>query len=90
MKELIFYKSALEDALEAHQWPSDPDQLYRPIAYILGIGGKRLRPVLTLMTCACFGGDHKKAMPAALAVELFHNFSLIGTYSSSTYFWARE
>ena len=77
MKELIFYKSALEDALEAHQWPSNPDQLYRPIAYILGIGGKRLRPVLTLMTCACFGGDHKKAMPAALAVELFHNFSLI-------------
>ena len=77
MKELIFYKAALESAMENHQWPHDPQQLYSPIAYILGIGGKRLRPVLTLMTCGCFGGAHQDAMPAALAVELFHNFSLI-------------
>jgi len=44
---------------------------------ILNLGGKRLRPVLTLMTTACFGGDVSRAMDAALAVEVFHNFSLI-------------
>ena len=47
------------------------------LASILNLGGKRLRPVLTLMTTACFGGDVSRAMDAALAVEVFHNFSLI-------------
>ncbi|MBS9464067.1 polyprenyl synthetase family protein [Flagellimonas sp. 389] len=55
----------------------EPKNLYEPINYILGLGGKRLRPVLTLMTTDLFGGKSKDAMNAALAVEMFHNFSLV-------------
>lgn len=55
----------------------EPNNLYEPIRYILGLGGKRLRPVLTLMACEVFDVDCHKAMPAATAVEVFHNFSLI-------------
>lgn len=77
MKELAFFKAELEKSLDARQVNVEPTQLYTPIDYILSLGGKRLRPVLTLMTCDFFGGDYKKAMSAAMAVELFHNFSLI-------------
>ncbi len=55
----------------------EPVSLYEPINYILQLGGKRLRPVLTLMSCDAFGGNYKEALDAALAVEMFHNFSLI-------------
>lgn len=77
MKELDFFKDALEKSLGSRNVNVEPEQLYSPINYILSLGGKRLRPVLTLMTCDFFGGDYKEAMPAAMAVELFHNFSLI-------------
>lgn len=52
-------------------------QLYAPINYTLGLGGKRLRPLLTLMAATSFGSNHDDAMAAALAVEVFHNFTLI-------------
>jgi len=55
----------------------EPNNLYEPIKYILGLGGKRLRPVLTLIACEVFDVDCQKAIPAATAVEVFHNFSLI-------------
>ncbi len=55
----------------------EPENLYAPIHYILQLGGKRLRPVLTLMICDLFEGDVAKAYPAALAIEVFHNFTLI-------------
>lgn len=55
----------------------EPKSLYEPIQYILSLGGKRIRPVLTLMTAEIFDCDYKKAMQAATAVEVFHNFSLI-------------
>lgn len=55
----------------------EPKNLYEPIFYILNLGGKRLRPVLVLMTTEIFGGEYEKALDAALAVEVFHNFSLI-------------
>jgi geranylgeranyl diphosphate synthase type II len=55
----------------------EPKNLYEPIDYILQLGGKRMRPVLTLMTAEVFDADYKKALPAALAVEVFHNFSLV-------------
>ena len=55
----------------------EPANLYNPIHYILQIGGKRLRPVLTIMICDLFDGNSKKAYDAALAIELFHNFTLI-------------
>ena len=55
----------------------EPKGLYDPVHYILQLGGKRLRPVLTLMASEIFGADSKKALDAALAVEVFHNFSLV-------------
>lgn len=55
----------------------EPKNLYQPITYILNLGGKRLRPILALMSADIFGDDYKKAIPAAMAVEVFHNFSLV-------------
>lgn len=55
----------------------EPKNLYQPITYILNLGGKRLRPILALMSADIFGADYKKAIPAAMAVEVFHNFSLV-------------
>jgi geranylgeranyl diphosphate synthase type II len=63
--------------LESQNFDKEPKNLYLPIDYILQLGGKRLRPVLTLMTAEIFDIDYKLALPAALAVEVFHNFSLI-------------
>lgn len=54
-----------------------PSELYEPIDYVLTLGGKRIRPVLTLMACQLFSDDVKPALPAAYAIELFHNFSLV-------------
>lgn len=58
--------------------PERPSNLYDPIRYMLQIGGKRIRPLLTLMAADLFSiTDIDRAMPAALAIELFHNFSLV-------------
>ncbi len=70
----------LEQALQQQQTDlsnNTPKQLYEPMSYILGLGGKRVRPLLTLIGCDLFDGDVNDSIPAALAVELFHNFSLI-------------
>src|SRR6478752_8731895 len=55
----------------------EPKNLYSPVDYILSLCGKRLRPVLTLMAAEVFDADCQKALAAATAVEVFHNFSLI-------------
>lgn len=54
-----------------------PSELYKPCSYILSLGGKRVRPLMALVGCDLFGKEPKDALDAALAVELFHNFSLI-------------
>ncbi|WP_418500235.1 polyprenyl synthetase family protein [Flagellimonas sp.] len=71
------YRDGFVAHLEAHTPMTEPQNLYAPIQYILGLGGKRLRPILTLMTAEIFGGKAEDAMDAALAVEMFHNFSLV-------------
>jgi len=72
---------AYQDLVSAHfntlTFQKEPVNLYEPISYILSLGGKRLRPVLTLMAAEVFDADCKKALNAATAVEVFHNFSLI-------------
>lgn len=55
----------------------EPGELYQPEAYILSLGGKRVRPLLALVGCELCNGDPARALDAALSVELFHNFSLI-------------
>ncbi len=56
---------------------TSPTQMYEPMAYIIGLGGKRVRPLLTLVGCDLFDVNPNHAIQSALAVELFHNFSLI-------------
>ena len=63
--------------LESQNFDKEPRNLYQPVNYILQLGGKRLRPILTLMTADIFDVDYKLALPAAMAVEVFHNFSLV-------------
>ena len=58
-------------------WQREPQGLYAPIAYTLEAGGKRLRPTLALIACGMFGGREEDAVPAALALEVFHNFTLL-------------
>ncbi len=66
-----------ESALSRLQTPEEPELLYAPIIYSMSGGGKRLRPVLLLLTVDAFGGSVDRAMPVAMAVELFHNFTLL-------------
>lgn len=54
-----------------------PKELYEPIAYTMAQGGKRLRPILSLLACEMFGGDVQKALVPAISLEMFHNFTLI-------------
>ena len=71
------YRDSFISHLEARSTFTEPQNLYEPIQYILGLGGKRMRPILTLMTAELFGADPKNALDAALAIEMFHNFSLV-------------
>ena len=77
MEGIENYAESLQNYLNGVVTIKEPKKLYEPIKYIVSLGGKRLRPVLTLMTCDFFNKDFKEALPAALALELFHNFSLI-------------
>ena len=55
----------------------EPRSLYEPVTYCLSLGGKRMRPLFTLLGCELFGGKPQQAMPAAIGLELFHNFTLM-------------
>ena len=71
------YREQFVTYLKAKARLGEPRNLYEPVQYILGLGGKRMRPNLTLMTAEAFGGKAEDAMDAALAIEMFHNFSLV-------------
>jgi geranylgeranyl diphosphate synthase type II len=68
-KELSRYIKANDQLL--------PKELYEPESYILSLGGKRIRPLLAMISCDLFGAAHENAIGSAMCVELFHNFSLI-------------
>ncbi len=74
---LNLLREEVEHALSELSIPKEPSNLYDPMRYIIGLGGKRIRPILTLMGCQLMGGERKAALPQALAVEIFHNFSLV-------------
>jgi geranylgeranyl diphosphate synthase type II len=75
--DILHYQKDFIDYLESKKWVREPKNLYEPIDYIIKLGGKRMRPILTLMAADIFSDGYKKALPAALAVEVFHNFTLI-------------
>lgn len=77
MQNIEAYQTSFINHLKEFTVNKEPKNLYQPINYILNLGGKRLRPVLTLMTAEIFGGNVNNAMNAALSVEVFHNFSLV-------------
>ena len=71
------YREDFEAYLSEKIKTKEPRNLYDPMTYILGLGGKRVRPVLVLMAADLCGGNYKEALDAALAIEIFHNFSLV-------------
>lgn len=77
MKDFQHYLDIVNQAIAAIPYPDQPRQLYEPIAYHMALGGKRIRPVLTLMACDALGGDLNAALDAALGIEMFHNFTLL-------------
>ena len=77
MKRLTDLQGLINEAIDKLDFPQQPADLYEPISYILTLGGKRLRPALLLMACDLFGGDVENAVQPALAIEVFHNFTLM-------------
>lgn len=77
MHSFIELSKLFEDKFKSRHFPDEPGTLYQPAAYILGIGGKRIRPVCVLMGNQLFNDIDPDAYHAATAIELFHNFSLI-------------
>jgi len=71
------YQEKIEQVLKEKNYGSSPKELYEPISYIISLGGKRMRPVLVLMACDYFDGNTDNAINAAIAIELFHNFTLV-------------
>jgi geranylgeranyl diphosphate synthase type II len=77
MKSYKELYALIEQHIADLSYPQQPQELYQPIEYMLSLGGKRLRPILVLMGADVFQEEVEKAIPAALAVEMFHNFSLV-------------
>ena len=67
----------ISNTLHKESFEYEPAELFEPISYTLSLGGKRIRPLLTLMSCKMFGGDIENAIYPAIGLEVFHNFTLI-------------
>ena len=77
MKTFQEYLETVNQAIAAIPYPAAPSKLYEPISYHMALGGKRVRPVLTLMACEAMGGELSQALDAAVGLEMFHNFTLL-------------
>ena len=77
MLQIQQYREEFEKYLNAYTPPKTPQNLYNPVSYFLSLEGKRIRPILTMLSCDLFNGNYKDSLDAALAVEVFHNFSLV-------------
>lgn len=76
-KIISFYTNLVNESLKEKTLEKEPANLYEPIKYTLGLGGKRIRPALLLLANNLFDGDDKAALNSALAIEVFHNFTLL-------------
>jgi len=70
-------QNIIEKAIAQIEYPAHPANLYEPIRYIISLGGKRIRSVMVLMTTELFTSDLYKSLDVALAIEIFHNFTLV-------------
>ncbi len=77
MKDLLELRSIIDREIDSLAHPNSPELLYRPIKYITQLKSKRIRPLLVLIAYQLFDEDIEKALPPAIAIELFHNFTLI-------------
>lgn len=77
MHSISELQAILKKTFDSTSFPAEPANLYDPISYTLNLGGKRIRPLLVLMGCDLFNGNIDQAIPAAVAIELFHNFTLL-------------
>lgn len=77
MHTIFELQQLIETAIKKVEYPAIPSKLYEPISYIMRLGGKRIRPVLLLLSSELFNTDANEAIEAALAIETFHNFTLI-------------
>jgi len=77
MKSIAELQEVFNRYLKKQSFKNQPEELYNPFQYILSLGGKRMRPTMVLLGCEMFSHDAEQALPQAMAIELFHNFSLI-------------
>jgi geranylgeranyl diphosphate synthase type II len=77
MQLISRYKVLIEHEIKKHTFGKEPISLYEPIRYLMALGGKRMRPLLVILAYSLFKKDIKKAVPYAVAVEAFHNFTLM-------------
>lgn len=77
MEKIISYISIIEAALKDSFKTKNPKELYQPISYTFDLGGKRIRPALLMLANNLFAGKDSEAINAALAIEVFHNFTLL-------------
>ena len=77
MQFLDEYQEIIAKAVDKYMFKDKPEELYAPMNYIISHGGKRLRPIMVLMANDMFNGNIEKALKPALAIEFFHNFTLI-------------
>jgi geranylgeranyl diphosphate synthase, type II len=76
-EQLKKLSTLLEIDIQALDLPKSPENLYDPLRYFLKLGGKRIRPILSILGAEIFGKSYAEVIHAALAIEYFHNFSLI-------------
>ena len=77
MKDIVRFKDIIEESLQKIDFPSTPKNLYEPIKYILSLEAKRIRSIALLIAHNLYNKDYTQALSAALAIEMFHNFTLI-------------
>lgn len=77
MQKIVELQELVSKKIKEKKYSKYPEDLYDPLDYIMSLGGKRMRPVLVLLAHHLYSDNHEEALDAAIAVETFHNFSLI-------------
>ncbi|MFH0759410.1 MAG: polyprenyl synthetase family protein [Bacteroidota bacterium] len=77
MYTLLEARNLIEKHIQTYSLPDSPEELYAPVRYILSLGGKRIRPALVLLACDLFSDGVESALVPAIAIEIFHNFTLL-------------
>ncbi|HEY1025881.1 MAG TPA: polyprenyl synthetase family protein [Sphingobacteriaceae bacterium] len=77
MYQISELQQIINEQISSKRYPVTPKELYEPITYMMGLGGKRMRPALLLIACNLFSDDISAAVDPAMAIEVFHNFTLL-------------